>query len=55
MKSFFRNWLQQPHAFERAIYAGLSFCHVLACVLTDKPHLYGPLALLYLMLCVKGK
>jgi hypothetical protein len=42
------------HVFHRMIYAGLSVCHGLACVLTDKPEVYGPMALLYLMLVAKG-
>ena len=38
----------------RAIYAGLAVIHASGCGLTDKPALYGPLALLYAILASKG-
>lgn len=38
----------------RAIYAGLSVCHGAGCMLTGKPELYGPMAILYAILAVKG-
>lgn len=38
----------------RAIYAGLSACHGSGCLITDKPELYGPIALLYAVLAARG-
>lgn len=38
----------------RAIYAGLSGCHGAACWLTKKPELYGPMAVLYAILALRG-
>jgi hypothetical protein len=38
----------------RALYAGLAGCHGAACWLTDKPELYGPMALLYAILALRG-
>jgi hypothetical protein len=38
----------------RVIYAGLSGCHGAGCWITDKPELYGPIALLYAILALRG-
>lgn len=38
----------------RAIHAGLSACHGMGCVITDRPELYGPLAALYAILALRG-
>jgi hypothetical protein len=38
----------------RAIYTGLAICHGYGCVLTGRPELYGPMALLYALLALKG-
>ena len=38
----------------RAIYAGLSLCHGSACIVTEKPELYGPMAALYAILALRG-
>jgi hypothetical protein len=38
----------------RAIYTGLAICHSTGCFLTEKPELYGPMAILYAALAVKG-
>lgn len=38
----------------RAIYAGLAVCHSSGCWLTGKPELYGPMAVLYTILALKG-
>jgi hypothetical protein len=38
----------------RVIYAGLAVCHSSGCFLTGKPELYGPMAVLYAILAVKG-
>ncbi|MEM0908603.1 MAG: hypothetical protein AAGJ94_14640 [Pseudomonadota bacterium] len=38
----------------RAIYGALSACHGSGCVITDKPELYAPMALLYAVLAVRG-
>ncbi|MDP2801162.1 MAG: hypothetical protein Q8O26_04685 [Phreatobacter sp.] len=38
----------------RAIYAGLACCHGSGCFLTEKPELYGPMAVLYAVLALKG-
>ena len=38
----------------RAVYAGLAACHGSGCVVTQKPELYGPMALLYLVLVFRG-
>lgn len=37
----------------RAIYAGLALCHGTECLTTGKTALYGPMALLYLLLALK--
>ena len=38
----------------RAIYVGLACCHGSGCILTGKPELYGPMAVLYALLALKG-
>lgn len=38
----------------RAIYTGLSICHGSGCVITEKPELYGPMAVLYAILALRG-
>lgn len=38
----------------RAIYAGLALCHGSGCFLTEKPELYGPMALFYTVLALRG-
>jgi hypothetical protein len=38
----------------RALYAGFALCHGSGCFLTGKPELYGPMAVLYAVLAVKG-
>lgn len=38
----------------RAIYAGLSACHWSGVWVTDKPQLYGPMAVLYAILALRG-
>ncbi len=38
----------------RAIYAALACCHGSGCFLTGKPELYGPMALLYMILAIRG-
>ena len=38
----------------RAIYAGLSACHGWGCLITEKPELYGPMAVLYAILALRG-
>jgi hypothetical protein len=38
----------------RMIYAGLTVCHAFGCAITDKPQLYGPMAVLYAILAVLG-
>ena len=38
----------------RVIYAGLSVCHGSGCVITEKPELYGPMAVLYALLALRG-
>lgn len=38
----------------RAIYAGLCACHGSGCWVTGKPELYGPMAVLYAILALRG-
>lgn len=38
----------------RAIYTGLSVCHGSGCIITEKPELYGPMAVLYAILALRG-
>jgi len=38
----------------RAIYVGLAVCHGSACLMTDKPALYGLMATLYSVLAARG-
>ena len=38
----------------RAIYAGQSACHVSGCLITEMPELYGPVAVLYAILALRG-
>ncbi|SLN41579.1 hypothetical protein PSJ8397_02088 [Pseudooctadecabacter jejudonensis] len=38
----------------RALYAGLSACHGTGCWISGKPELYGPIALLYAILALRG-
>lgn len=38
----------------RAIYVGLAITHGSGCILTDKPELYAPIALLYTVLAFRG-
>lgn len=38
----------------RALYTGLSICHGLGCILTEKPELYGPMAFFYVILAYRG-
>ncbi|WP_425091084.1 hypothetical protein [Tropicimonas sp. S265A] len=38
----------------RVLYASLAFCHASGCVVTEKPELYGPMAVLYGILSVRG-
>ena len=38
----------------RAIYTGLAACHGSGCMITDKPELYGPMAVLYTILALRG-
>ena len=38
----------------RVIYAGLSACHGAGCLITEKPELYGPMAVLYAILALRG-
>lgn len=39
---------------DRVIYAGLAVCHAMGCVITDKPQLYGPMAVLYAILALRA-
>ena len=50
-------WLRMLYALlvcHRVIYAGLATCHGLGCLITDKPELYGPMAVLYVILALRG-
>ena len=38
----------------RAIYTGLAACHGSGCLITQKPELYGPMAVLYAILALRG-
>lgn len=38
----------------RAIYAGMALFHGWGCILADTPELYGPMAILYAILALKG-
>lgn len=38
----------------RTLYAGLAACHGMGCLVTGKPELYGPMALLYALLALRG-
>ncbi|MEM1345916.1 MAG: hypothetical protein AAGI34_15230 [Pseudomonadota bacterium] len=38
----------------RMLHGGLSLCHGAGCWVTDKPELYGPMAVLYAILTVRG-
>lgn len=38
----------------RMISAGLSVCHGAGCLITEKPYLYGPMALLYAIEALRG-
>jgi len=38
----------------RAIYGALAACHGLGSVITDKPELYGPMAMLYAIHAIRG-
>lgn len=38
----------------RVIYGGLSACHGMAALITDKPEVYWPIAALYSLLVVRG-
>lgn len=38
----------------RAIYTGLAACHGSGYFITQKPELYGPMALLYVILALRG-
>ena len=38
----------------RVLYAALAFCHASGCLVTEKPELYGPMAVLYGILSVRG-
>ena len=38
----------------RVIYAGLCACHASGCLITGKPELYGPMAILYAILALRG-
>ncbi|MEM7529607.1 MAG: hypothetical protein AAF416_18380 [Pseudomonadota bacterium] len=52
-----RTRLRTAFAFvfcHRAIYAGLSACHGSGCLITEKPELYGPMAVLYAILALRG-
>lgn len=52
-----KSWAQLVGAMlfcHRAIYAGLSGCHAAACWFTEKPELYGPMAVLYAILALRG-
>jgi hypothetical protein len=41
-------------ASHRAVYSGLSACHLWAAVATDKPEVYCPIAALYTVLAWRG-
>ncbi len=50
-------WLQTRAAAllgHRAIYTGLAACHASGCVITDKPELYAPMAILYALLALRA-
>ena len=50
-------WVQKHCALlisHRAIYIGLSACHVSGCLITGKPELYGPMAVLYAIFVLRG-
>lgn len=38
----------------RALYAALAICHASGCLVTEKPQLYGPMAVLYGILSLRG-
>lgn len=38
----------------RVLYAALAFCHASGCIVTEKPELYGPMAVLYGILSVRS-
>ena len=38
----------------RVLYAALAICHASGCVVTEKPELYGPMAILYGILSLRG-
>ncbi len=37
----------------RVLYAALAFCHASGCIVTEKPELYVPMAMLYGILSVR--
>jgi hypothetical protein len=49
-----KRWVMGTLLSHRALYAGLCACHVWAAVVTLKPGAYGPMAVLYLLLAVRG-
>lgn len=38
----------------RVLYGALAVCHASGCVVTEKPELYGPMAILYGLLLVRS-
>lgn len=38
----------------RVLYAALALCHASGCIVTEKPELYGPMAVLYGILSLRG-
>lgn len=54
LKNKFFATLNGGHLFHRAVYAGLAISHGSGCIITEKPELYGPMALLYSLLALKG-
>lgn len=47
-------WIAGMLFCHRMIYTGLSLCHISGCMITEKPQLYGPMAVLYAILAVRG-
>lgn len=38
----------------RVLYGALALCHASGCIVTEKPELYGPMAILYGILSLRG-
>ena len=43
---------KELHVYHRVIYLSLAICHLSGCFITEKPELYGPMAVLYGLLVI---